>query len=613
VYEDIFPQFKRVVTWDSEFQTEPAGRRPAPVSVAWRDLRTRREGCLFRGEFGSEPPFLIDHDTLVVCYYASAEHGTSLALGWPRAPHTLDLFIEFRNLTNGLTLPHGNGLVGAMAHFGLDYPGDKGRMIPLINRGDWTHQEVEEIRRYNLIDVDATELLLLALYPLLDQPRALYRGLFTTAAADMEWRGVPVDMRDLTRLRRHWTDIQDRLIARINRNYGIYEGRTFKEDAFERWLDIQGIPWPRLDSGRLALDDKVFRAIGKTYPDSVGPLRELRHALSQLRLEDLAVGEEDARNRTLTSYYRARTSRSQPSNSKGIFGTSVWTRSLISPAPGMGLIASDYNQQEFGTGGGLSGDPVMQRAYNIGDAYLGFAVEARAATREAVERYLARRKRKLDYDDDDNLIHPVRELYKPAVLSILYLRSEFGLARALDVQPVEARVLIEKSHEAFAIFWDWSDSRVRYALLNRHTSTVLGWTLHLAPDITVDNKGRMKNKTVIETVNVRSLQNFPLQGNAAEMTRLAATLATERGIAILLTVHDAIIAEAPLGDLQATAVKLEACMVEASKIILGGFALRVDCKLIGAGERYRDKRGEAMWCHVTALLDEIEAEGRRVA
>jgi len=575
-----------------------------------RDLRTRETVCQFRDEVGPEPPFPFDDDTLVVCYYASAEHGSGLALGWPRAPHTLDLFIAFSNLTNGLPLPHGRGLVGAMSYFGLEYPGDKGRMIPIINRGNYTAGERDEIKRYNLIDVDATERLLLAMYPLLDQPRELYRGRFTATAADMEWRGVPVDMRDLTRLRRHWTDIQDRLIARINRNYGIYGGRTFKEDAFERWLAIEGIPWPRLESGRLALDDKVFREIGRTYPDRIGPIRELRHALSQLRLEDLAVGD-DGRNRTLTSYFRARTSRSQPSNSKSIFGTSVWLRSLITPEPGKGLIAADYSQQESGTGAGLSDDPVMKRAYTIGDAYLGFAVEAKATTTEAVQRYLGRRKRKLGYDDYDNLIHTVRELYKPVVLSIQYGRGEWGLARTLDVQPVEARVLIEKSHEAFRQFWDWSDARVRYALLNRHTSTVLGWDLHLAPDVVVEGKGRMQNKTVIETVNVRSLQNFPLQANAAEMTRLAATLAMERGIAILLTVHDAIIAEAPLGDLEATAAALEACMVEASEIILGGFRLRVDSKLIREGERYRDKRGEAMWQHVTALLDEIEAEGGR--
>jgi hypothetical protein len=51
----------------------------------------------------------------------------------------------------------------------------------------------------------------------------------------------------------------------------------------------------------------------------VAPLRELRHALSQLRLNALAVGS-DGRNRCLLSTFRAKTSRNQPSNSQFIFG-----------------------------------------------------------------------------------------------------------------------------------------------------------------------------------------------------------------------------------------------------------------------------------------------------
>ena len=33
---------------------------------------------------------------------------------------TLDLYAEFRVATNGLTLPHGRGLLGAMQWFGLN-------------------------------------------------------------------------------------------------------------------------------------------------------------------------------------------------------------------------------------------------------------------------------------------------------------------------------------------------------------------------------------------------------------------------------------------------------------------------------------------------------------
>jgi hypothetical protein len=43
-----------------------------------------------------------------------------LELGWPVPARMLDLFAEFRVMTNGMPLQHGNGLLGAMLHFGLD-------------------------------------------------------------------------------------------------------------------------------------------------------------------------------------------------------------------------------------------------------------------------------------------------------------------------------------------------------------------------------------------------------------------------------------------------------------------------------------------------------------
>ncbi len=47
------------------------------------------------------PPFPIGPDSLFVAYYASAELGCFPALGWPMPARVLDLFCEFRHLTNG--------------------------------------------------------------------------------------------------------------------------------------------------------------------------------------------------------------------------------------------------------------------------------------------------------------------------------------------------------------------------------------------------------------------------------------------------------------------------------------------------------------------------------
>ena len=91
-----------------------------------------------------------------------------------------------------------------------------------------------------------------------------------------------------------------------------------------------------MPSGELDLKDETFREMARAYPAQIGPIRELRYALSQMRLNELAVGA-DGRNRVLLSAYSSRTSRNQPSNSRFIFGPAVWLRSLIRPSEGMAL------------------------------------------------------------------------------------------------------------------------------------------------------------------------------------------------------------------------------------------------------------------------------------
>ena len=136
------------------------------------------------------------------------------------------------------------------------------------------------------------------------------------AAAHMEHNGVPLDAETLSLLMQNWASIQDALIREIDRRYGVFDGRTFKRARFESWLISQSIPWPRLASGQLDLSDETFRQMARIHP-MVSPLRELRHALSQMRLSELQVGA-DGRNRCLLSAFRAKTSRNQPSNKKFI-------------------------------------------------------------------------------------------------------------------------------------------------------------------------------------------------------------------------------------------------------------------------------------------------------
>ena len=96
------------------------GNNPVPVCLVARELRTGRLIRLWQDELGPEPPFPVDDDTLFVAYFASAELGCFLELGWPTPTRILDLYTEFRNTTNGTQLPiGGKSLLGALSYHGI--------------------------------------------------------------------------------------------------------------------------------------------------------------------------------------------------------------------------------------------------------------------------------------------------------------------------------------------------------------------------------------------------------------------------------------------------------------------------------------------------------------
>ena len=113
--------------------------------------------------------------------------------------------------------------------------------------------------------------------------------------------------------------------------------------------------------------------------------------------------------------------------------------------------------------------------------------------------------------------------------------------------------------------------------------------------------------------NERSLRNFPMQANGAEMLRLACCLATEQGIEVCAPVHDAVLICAPLDRLELDIARMQAVMREASRIVLDGFELGTDATVVHHPDRYMDERGTVMWQRVMALVDRAEASHASVA
>jgi DNA polymerase I len=388
-------------------------------------------------------PFPIDGQSLTIAYYASAEMGCFLSLGWQLPEHVLDLFAEFRCLTNGKTVPSGNGLLGAMAFCGLDVMSalSKDANRGLAMRGaPFSSCEREILLTYCESDVESLAKLFLKMLPHLDTRRGVLRGRYMKAAARIERTGVPIDVPALSLLRTSWSAIKEDLIGRLDRQYGVFDGATFKAERWERWLVRHGIAWPRLASGSLDLSDDTFREMSRLHPE-VAPIRELRAALSQMRLEDLTVGT-DGRNRCLLSAFRAKTGRNMPSNSRFVFGPSVWLRGLIRPEPGMGLAYVDWSQQEFGIAAALSGDAKMRDAYASGDPYLEFARQTGSIPATATKETHG----------------AVREQFKACVLGVQYGMGPEALGTRINQPTAYARALLQLHRETYSKYWGWSDA-----------------------------------------------------------------------------------------------------------------------------------------------------------
>jgi hypothetical protein len=401
----------------------------------------------------------------------------------------------------------------------------------------------------------------------LDVPRAMLRGRYMKAAAQIEHDGIPLDVRTLGQLRGKWEAIQDHLIAEIDGDFGVYEGRSFKAARFADYLIGKDIPWPRLPTGAFDLKDDTFREMARAYP-AIAPLRELRVALSQMRLSELAVGS-DGHNRCLLSAFRARTGRNQPSNSQFIFGPAVWLRGLIQERPGHGIAYVDWSQQEFGIAAALSGDPLMREAYLSGDPYLAFAKQAGAVPADATKQSHKAQ----------------RDQFKACVLAVQYGMGAESLSQRIGQPAIRARDLLRLHRETYRVFWAWSDAAVDHAMLHGKLWTVFGWTVHTGTN-----------------PNPRFLRNFLMQGNGAEMLRLACCLLVEAGIRVCAPVHDAVLIEAPLESLAEVVRKTQQIMSDASAIVLDGFRLRSDAEVFRHPDRYMDERGRQMWQAVTRII-----------
>jgi DNA polymerase I len=582
---------RELIAIDTEYVAHP-GEHVIPVCVCAKSLFTGKTWRIWHST-GSRSPFKTNPETIYIAYSATAEWSYFLSCGWDLPRSIIDLYPERSLEINGRKEHDGTRpsrkLLGAMEAHGIRTRDDvsKDLNIQLILRGaPYTAQERERILDYCIDDVEDTIRLFDAMLPSMSVEHALCRGGFTRAVAHVEYNGIPMDRASVTKLKAEWPRIMRKLAAKTERRYGygVYDltgtKPRFSMRGFTALLDRMGIldEWPKTagtdaELGQPILadghgkDGRVFKDMCGRYPE-LEPLRVLRGMFVDMKEFNLPIGK-DGRARTFPFPWASVTGRNQPGRGF-IYGQAKWTRFLIKPASGRAIAYLDLKSAEFGIAAALSGDVNMMAAYQSDDdVYLATAKLTGAVPQSATKQSHA----------------SIRTMYKVATLGMQYGMTAWGLVPKLGITESEARRLIDGMHRVYRTYFHWIDDLVPTSQALGEIAAPMGWTLHVDAD-----------------TNPRTLKNFPMQTTCGEILRLATDMMVDRGINLCAMVHDAVLVEASLQEIDWHCQIATECWTAASKTVLDGFELKSDCVITRYPRRYFEEDGKEMWDRVRNLI-----------
>jgi DNA polymerase family A len=532
----VSENFGTIVVADFEYETSGGdyelrdGDLPVPLCmVAYvldENLRHVHTIRLWRGEFGSAPPFDVGPDALFVAYSAWAEMTCFKVLGWPFPAHIFDQHTAYL-ATSNILLPYNpdevrgkprKRLPDACRAYGIQgwERIDKDTIAKDIGEGRWSDYGRVQVFEYCEEDARMSVRLLRAQLrgrpglPRADVERVLHWSNYSAKCiALIQARGMPIDMSLWSMVQENKSAVIGELLRRFDPSHSsddpIYtpEGE-WSYQRFEQWLVRSGVAaWPRLDSGRLNVDSDAFRMM--YHVPGIEGLHALRDSLGFIVKARLPIGR-DGRNRP--SLFPFGTATGRNAHAKSPYNAHAGMRSfMIFPHDAVGAYL-DWRTQEVGVAAALSDDTALIDAYRAGDIYHALALVLR-------------------FTDDPDPVHwkktnpAMRNRMKALQLAISYGMGVPSLARGLDRHPLIASEIIERHKRNYPRFWQWRADMVQIAMPERRIESVFGWPLHIST-----------------SPNQRTLYNFPMQSGGAEMLRLATMRLCEAGVVPIMLIHD---------------------------------------------------------------------------
>jgi DNA polymerase I len=237
-------------------------------------------------------------------------------------------------------------------------------------------------------------------------------------------------------------------------------------------------------------------------------------------------------------------------------------RSAFVAAPGTLLIAADYSQIELRLLAHYSQDPLLIEAYRTGkDIHALTAAEVFGVPPLMIDAEQRRRAKAVNF-------------------GIVYGLSPFGLSQQLGIEQKEAKRFIDAYFERYKGVRGYIDGTLEQARRDGFVRNLFGRKRPI-PDLA------SKNPTQRGFAE-RTAVNTPLQGTAADlikiaMLRLDAELRGRKLQAkMLLQVHDELVLEAPLAEVEQVKALVQECMEHAHEVSV---PLEVE---VSVGKNWRD-------------------------
>jgi DNA polymerase I len=360
--------------------------------------------------------------------------------------------------------------------------------------------------------------------------------------AGMEERGISVNPSVLAQLSNDFGKKQALLEQQINKIAGTQVNPGSPKQLGDILFGQMGLPGGtktktgQWSTGARALEELAEQ--GHKLPQVILDWRQVSK-LRSTYTEALPTYVNPKTRRVHTSYALAATSTGRLSSSEpNLQNIPIRTedgrkiRRAFVASPGTKLVSADYSQIELRLLSEVANVPTLRKAFQDG-------VDIHAMT--ASEMFGVSVK---------DMPGEVRRRAKAINFGIIYGISAFGLAAQLGIDSKEAGAYIKKYFERFPGIRDYMDETREFCREHGYVLTLFGRKCHY-PDIKASNPS-------IRSFNERAAINARLQGSAADiirraMIRIEPELRKDKlGAQMLLQVHDELIFEVPINEVDRT-------------------------------------------------------------